>query len=148
MPGPQKYPASVITDWDTEIKKHIPEETINENGIDDFDEFVLSLQSEDNINIDIDSITYTTPTLTSGTQSNGTIDVGLDLFSFHDNMETHEDRTERRLDSIEKRLCILEPKAEMIEKYEVLKDLYNQYRAAEALLYGNDADEDEEDNHR
>lgn len=58
-------------------------------------------------------------------------------------METHEDRTERRLDSIEKRLCILEPKAEMIEKYEVLKDLYNQYRAAEALLY--DADENDED---
>ncbi len=150
IPGAGKYPIGAITDWDNEIKKHIPEEEITETVIDDFDEFVLSIQSEDDINMQttIDSITYTTPTLTSGTQSNGTIDVGLDLFSFHDNMETHEDRTERRLDSIEKRLCILEPKAEMIEKYEVLKDLYNQYRAAEALLYGNDADEDEEDNYR
>jgi hypothetical protein len=143
MPGPQKYPASAITDWDNEIKKHIPAETITENVIDDFGEFVLTLQSEDDIHID--SITYTTPTLTTGSSQgySGTVDVGLDLFSFHDNMETHEDRTERRLDSIEKRLCILEPKAEMIEKYEVLKDLYNQYRAAEALLY--DADENDED---
>jgi hypothetical protein len=157
MPGPQKYSASVITDWDNEIKKHIPEEKITENGIDDFDEFVLSIQSEDDINMTTtsDSITYDVSEFTSSSssssfnmQSQGTINIDLDLFTFHDNIETHEQRTERRIESIEKRLCILEPKPEMIQQYEVLKDLYNQYRAAEALLYGNDPDEDEEDKHR
>ena len=79
-------------------------------------------------------------------QSQGTVNIDLDLFTFHDNIETHEDRTERRLDAIEKRLCILEPKHEMIEKYEVLKDLYNQYRAAEALLYDDDDDSENTQN--
>jgi hypothetical protein len=87
----------------------------------------------------IDSITYNTPYITSNTQSiSGTIDVGLDLFSFHDNIETYEQKTERRLETIEKRLCILEPKKDMLEKYVVLQDLYKQYMAAEALLQGDD----------
>ena len=137
----RKYPIGAITDWDNEIKKHIPEEKITETVIDDFDEFVLSIQSEDDINMQttIDSITYNTPYITSNTQSiSGTIDVGLDLFSFHDNIETYEQKTERRLETIEKRLCILEPKKDMLEKYVVLQDLYKQYMAAEALLQGDD----------
>ena len=141
IPGAGKYPIGAITDWDNEIKKHIPEEKITETVIDDFDEFVLSIQSEDDINMQttIDSITYNTPYITSNTQSiSGTIDVGLDLFSFHDNIETYEQKTERRLETIEKRLCILEPKKDMLEKYVVLQDLYKQYMAAEALLQGDD----------
>jgi len=141
IPGAGKYPIGAITDWDNEIKKHIPEEEITETVIDDFDEFVLSIQSEDDINMQttIDSITYNTPYITSNTQSiSGTIDVGLDLFSFHDNIETYEQKTERRLETIEKRLCILEPKKDMLEKYVVLQDLYKQYMAAEALLQGDD----------
>ena len=151
MPGAGKYPIGAITDWDNEIKKHIPEEKITESNIDDFDEFVLSIQSEDDINMTTtsDNITYDVSEFASisssslsNMQSQGTINIDLDLFTFHDNIETHEQRTERRIESIEKRLCILEPKPEMIQQYEVLKDLYNQYRAAEALLYGNDEAED------
>jgi hypothetical protein len=148
IPGAGKYPIGAITDWDNEIKKHIPEEKITETVIDDFDEFVLSIQSEDDINMQttIDSITYNTPYITSNTQSiSGTIDVGLDLFSFHDNIETYEQKTERRLETIEKRLCILEPKKDMLEKYVVLQDLYKQYMAAEALLQGDDNDANDED---
>jgi hypothetical protein len=148
IPGAGKYPIGAITDWDNEIKKHIPEEKITETVIDDFDEFVLSIQSEDDINMQttIDSITYNTPYITSDTQSiSGTIDVGLDLFSFHDNIETYEQKTERRLETIEKRLCILEPKKDMLEKYVVLQDLYKQYMAAEALLQGDDNDANDED---
>jgi hypothetical protein len=148
IPGAGKYPIGAITDWDNEIKKHIPEEEITETVIDDFDEFVLSIQSEDDINMQttIDSITYNTPYITSNTQSiSGTIDVGLDLFSFHDNIETYEQKTERRLETIEKRLCILEPKKDMLEKYVVLQDLYKQYMAAEALLQGDDNDANDED---
>ena len=131
--GTGKYPIEAITDWDKEIKKHISEETKIESDVDDFDEFVLSIQSEDSIDLTYDISDLTTSSSSSNMQSQGTVNIDLDLFTFHDNIETHEDRTERRLDAIEKRLCILEPKHEMIEKYEVLKDLYNQYRAAERI---------------
>lgn len=149
-PGAGKYPIEAITDWDKEIKKHISDnDSPTENNIDDFGEFVLTLQYEDDIDISSSSISHhSTLPLTSNTKSHGTVDVSdfeLDLFSFQDNIESYEDRTERRLDAIEKRLHILEPKSEMIEKYSVLQDLYYQYRAAEALLYGNDTDENEEE---
>ena len=150
-----KYPIEAITDWDKEIKKHISEETKIESDVNDFD-FIWAandLQSEDDSNIKItsgsttyDVSDFTSSSSSSNMQSQGTVNIDLDLFTFHDNIETHEDRTERRLDAIEKRLCILEPKHEMIEKYEVLKDLYNQYRAAEALLYDDDDDSENTQN--
>jgi len=150
-----KYPIEAITDWDKEIKKHISEETKIEIDENDFD-FIWAandLQSEDDSNIKItsgsttyDVSDFTSSSSSSNMQSQGTVNIDLDLFTFHDNIETHEDRTERRLDAIEKRLCILEPKHEMIEKYEVLKDLYNQYRAAEALLYDDDDDSENTQN--
>ena len=51
--------------------------------------------------------------------------------------------TEKRLSAIEKRLAILEPKKHLLDKYEVLQGLYEQYKAAEAMLY-EDEDEEEE----
>jgi uncharacterized protein (UPF0305 family) len=39
-----------------------------------------------------------------------------------------------RLATIEKRLSILVPDEKLLQKYEVLQDIYNQYKAAEALL--------------
>lgn len=45
------------------------------------------------------------------------------------------------VDAISKRLSVLEPKKHLLDKYEVLQDLYEQYKAAEALLY---EDEEEE----
>jgi len=47
------------------------------------------------------------------------------------------------VDTIKKRMAILEPKKEMLEKYKVLQDLYEQYKAAEALLDGPDPEEEE-----
>lgn len=38
------------------------------------------------------------------------------------------------VDAIEKRLAILRPDPELLEKYEVLQGMYEQYKAAEALL--------------
>ena len=43
-------------------------------------------------------------------------------------------------------MAILEPKKEMLEKYTVLQDLYDQYKAAEALLGGPDVEDDNENN--
>jgi len=45
-----------------------------------------------------------------------------------------------RLATIEKRLSILVPDSKLLEKYEVLQDIYKQYKAAEALLSGPDAE--------
>ena len=45
------------------------------------------------------------------------------------------------VDAISHRLAVLEPKKHLLDKYEVLQDLYEQYKAAEALLY---EDEEEE----
>tara|TARA_R110002074_G_scaffold36564_3_gene99488 strand:- start:1617 stop:1898 length:282 start_codon:yes stop_codon:yes gene_type:complete len=45
-----------------------------------------------------------------------------------------------RLSTIENRLSILKPDTEMLEKYEVLQDIYKQYKAAEALLSGPDVE--------
>ena len=52
----------------------------------------------------------------------------------------------KTVDVIKKRLSILEPKKEMLEKYKVLQDLYEQYKAAEALLDGPDVEGDNENN--
>ena len=41
-----------------------------------------------------------------------------------------------RLSTIENRLSILVPDKEMLEKYEVLQDIYKQYKVAEAFLSG------------
>lgn len=41
-----------------------------------------------------------------------------------------------RLENIEKRLTILVPDAKLLEQYQVLQDLYAQYKAAESLLFG------------
>ena len=43
----------------------------------------------------------------------------------------------KRLDAIDARLSILKPDAKMLEKYELLQSLYDQYKTAEALLKNN-----------
>ena len=45
------------------------------------------------------------------------------------------------VDAISRRLAVLEPKKHLLDKYEVLQGLYEQYKAAEALLH---EDEEEE----
>jgi hypothetical protein len=160
IPGQGKYPIEAITDWDKEIKKHIPDDDKNIytkelNYKDDFDEFVSSIISDSDLIVNTDSdttmissstISGNTITITDGGHAGGlTMTHDLDLFSFYDNIETYEQKTERRLETIEKRLCILEPKKDVLEKYVVLQDLYKQYMAAEALLQGDDNDDNDED---
>ena len=36
---------------------------------------------------------------------------------------------------VERRLAILQPKPELLEKYEALQNLYDQYKTLEALIY-------------
>ncbi len=39
------------------------------------------------------------------------------------------------MDAVEKRLAILEPKPELLEKYQSLKQAYEHYKTLEAMLY-------------
>jgi hypothetical protein len=39
------------------------------------------------------------------------------------------------MDAVEKRLLILEPKSELLEKYQSLKQAYDHYKTLEAILY-------------
>lgn len=64
----------------------------------------------------------------------------VDPFIFDGN--DHKSTVEDRLGKIEKRLAILEPKKELLDKYEVLQSLYEQYKAAEALLMGPDPEDE------
>lgn len=48
------------------------------------------------------------------------------------------------IDAIEKRLGILKPDPKLLDKYELLQSLYEQYKAAEAMLYEDDNENDEE----
>ena len=60
------------------------------------------------------------------------------LISDYDEDSPEIDAINNRLTSIEKRLSILVPNKKLLRKYEVLQDIYNQYKAAEALLDGPD----------
>jgi hypothetical protein len=39
------------------------------------------------------------------------------------------------MDAVEHRLCILEPKPELLEKYKALEQAYEHYKTLEAILY-------------
>jgi len=47
------------------------------------------------------------------------------------------------MDTIEKRLGILRPDPKLLDKYELLQSLYEQYKAAEAMLYEGNNEEEE-----
>lgn len=72
--------------------------------------------------------------------SSGITTAMVDPFIFDGN--DHKSTVEDRLDKIEKRLAILEPKQELLDKYEVLQSLYEQYKAAEAMLMGPDPEDE------
>lgn len=135
-----------IDDTGNEVDKDDMEDYINTitMSTDDIDLSSLTMQADGTMlshAYDIDT-TWTTsahPSYSSSLSSNITLTPTSDD---HDYIFA-EDRTEKRLDAIEKRLSILEPKKELLEKYEVLQGLYEQYKAAEALLHGEDADENE-----
>ena len=63
------------------------------------------------------------------------------LSSDYDEDSPEIDSINTRLSAIEKRLAILVPDKKLLKKYEILQDIYNQYKAAEALLDGPDAEQ-------
>jgi hypothetical protein len=62
------------------------------------------------------------------------------LMSDYDEDSPEIEAINNRLATIEKRLAIVVPNKKLLKKYELLQDLYNQYKAAEALLDGPDSE--------
>ena len=60
------------------------------------------------------------------------------LSSDYDEDSPEIEAINNRLATIEKRLAIVVPNKKLLKKYTILQDLYNQYKAAEALLDGPD----------
>jgi len=89
---------------------------------------------------DSTTITMNTPTVVP----DDIIDLDDLTFSL-DDYKSPQDITNERLDKIEKYLGILRPDPEKLEEYGLLKSLYEQYKAAEALLLGEQPLDDDED---
>jgi|13_taG_2_1085334.scaffolds.fasta_scaffold01177_15 hypothetical protein len=81
---------------------------------------------------------YISSTVTGTNYSGMTISVDDYWNDMNDPREEEINSINDRLTTIENRLSILVPNKEMLEKYEVLQDIYKQYKAAEALLSGPD----------
>ena len=97
-----------------------------------------SCSTNDSIYITDDTIDFSG--LLTGTTTVSIVDNASGNYTY----ESAEDKTSKRLDRIEKRLSILEPNKELLDKYELLQGLYEQYKAAEAMLHDGDDNEEEE----
>jgi hypothetical protein len=121
--------------------------------LDDFDDTVSTETVDDDITqktydwladdtIDVSSLSVSSSSISSGSIILKTNNPTPTDIRIHD--ENGKEYSFRnmfdRLDTIEKRLTILRPDDKMLEKYELLQSLYDQYKAAEALLYGEEDD--------
>lgn len=120
-------------------------ELVDTNPIIDLSDVYVSNNPSDYIDlISLDTDTIDVSSLTTM----------VDPYIFNDNQDVTmkvdgKERSMRDLfstvDAIKDRLAILEPKQELLDKYELLQSLYEQYKAAEAMLSGPDIEDKEEE---
>jgi len=84
------------------------------------------------------------PTWTIGSQPS--ISIGADSSDGKNYIQTKNNKIDLdeladMMETLKKRLLILAPNFEMHEKYPMLKEMYNEYKAMEKLLGGPDSDE-------
>ena len=94
---------------------------------------------------------YTTDTITLGS---GTYGIDTSSFTFGSGTQKNTIKTSKHeididelaefMDVVKKRLLILTPNFEKHEKYPMLKELYDEYKALERLLSGPDSNNDNE----
>ena len=78
-------------------------------------------------------------TIGNTTQSDITSDITIRV----DGRDRNVSELFNAMDTIEKRLGILRPDPKLLDKYELLQSLYEQYKAAEAMLYEGNNEEEE-----
>jgi len=87
-----------------------------------------------NSNMDFNVIsTYANNSQTATIGTDGTLKVPGDV-------EVDGVSLKKFMDTVSERLMILEPKPEMLEKYESLRNAYNEYKMLEKLCSGPDTD--------
>lgn len=101
--------------------------------IEDTDVYIHDLVSIDTDTIDLSNIGNIT--LSDTSQSDITLKV--------DGKDRKVSELFNAMDAIEKRLGILKPDPKLLDKYELLQSLYDQYKAAEAMLDGPDPEEEQ-----
>tara|TARA_B110000908_G_C10249121_1_gene450753 strand:- start:283 stop:612 length:330 start_codon:yes stop_codon:yes gene_type:complete len=104
---------------------------------------------------EFDFITNSTATITDTTTDLNRITIGPDsygdylttgtdgsgIYAYSDEKQDAFKSINDRLKTIEQRLGVLVPDEKLLEQYELLQSLYNQYTAAEALLYDGENNE-------
>jgi len=85
--------------------------------------------------------TYTIGSLTSASLSAGDTVYGKTTIKTAKN-EIDIDELANMMEVLKKRLLIIAPNFEMHEKYPMLKEMYNEYKAMEKLLGGPDSSEE------
>ena len=133
---------------DEMIKDYITDDTLSIGDIHVSDDNMVPSNLSDYLDLIYDDVidfsAASAATLTSASPSTLTI---TNPYQYEDVTMTIDgkQRSMRELfstvDAISRRLAVLEPKKHLLDKYEVLQSLYDQYKAAEAMLY---EDEEEE----
>lgn len=123
-----------------EIGTVMPDGTINIGGSYD----TISIGSINSI--DLGNITLSASAAYNGPwsiSSSPSINITSDHGRSYIKTEKHEidlDELGEMMETLKKRLLILAPNFEMHEKYPMLKELYDEYKAMEKLLSGPDSD--------
>lgn len=113
---------------------------------DEFDIGETTWNYDDSSTVSISDLTLTASSISSsaiyGYPYNGSITTSAPSYDITFQDETGKiysfKEMYKSLEAIEKRLTILKPDDKLLEKYQILQDLYEQYKAAEALLYDNE----------
>lgn len=129
---------------DEMIKDYITDDTLSIGDIYVSDDNMMSSNPSDYtdlISIDADTIDLSTLGVSPSTITIADPYENQDVTMEIDGKQRSMRELFSTVDAISRRLAVLEPKKHLLDKYEVLQDLYEQYKAAEALLY---EDEEEE----
>lgn len=131
--------------WDNTAQPGVIAQEIS--SIDGLDTITLTGSQDYNINmtgpitIDTGAINWGSSAYTiSSVGANGSTEYGSNQIKLGNGKNIDLDELYDVVETMKKRLLILAPNFEMHEKYPMLKELYNEYKAMEKLLGGPDAE--------
>lgn len=129
---------------DEMIKDYIDDEyTMPDDGVVYSNDYMMSSNPSDYSDlISLDGDTIDVSDITMNVVDPYHIPVNQDITMKIDGKERSVSELFSTVDAIKDRLAILEPKQELLDKYELLQSLYEEYKAAEAMLYEPSAEDE------
>lgn len=129
---------------DEMIKDYIDDEyTMPDDGVVYSNDCMMSSNPSDYSDlISLDGDTIDVSDITMNVVDPYHIPVNQDITMKIDGKERSVSELFSTVDAIKDRLAILEPKQELLDKYELLQSLYEEYKAAEAMLYEPSAEDE------